>query len=116
GQQLALGELDEPGLIGSDLVDVHLVEPGIEVFGDLLDMALDVRSAWHQLRDLVLGHGLRQLLEMGRARQLLADLAVERDRRPPFERRPARLGFGPRPADGDLADPGTGPAGLAVAV
>lgn len=85
GHDLALGELDEPGLVRADLMKVHVVVPGADVFADFATLAFWIRTAG-------------PLHEMGRARQLLRRLAVEGDGRPPLARGPASLGFGGPPS------------------
>ena len=66
-------ELEEAGVPGANLADVHLVEPGVGVGADPLEVILGRRAA--RSGDHVLRHQFRQLREVPRQRQQLGRFA-----------------------------------------
>src|SRR5215216_7868762 len=71
-QDLSLREADEPFLIGSHLVDVDVVDPGLRVLVDFGKVLAGIRSDDNALGDLLWRDKLNCLLEVGRRGQLLA--------------------------------------------
>src|SRR6201994_4597275 len=82
-RQHVLGiELEELLLPAADLLDVELVEAGVLVFADLLEVRLEVGAARNRFGDHLLRDELRGLLEVPGRRQDLRELAAERVARP----------------------------------
>ena len=77
-QELPLREANESFLVRSDLMDVDVVEPGLCVLVDLGEVLAGIRADDDALGDLLRGDELDRLLEVGRRRQLLPQLARER--------------------------------------
>ena len=73
GQYLAGVELENTGVLGADLTDVHLVESGVGVGADRLDVVVGRRAA--RSGDHVFGHQLGQLGEVPGQRQQLSRFA-----------------------------------------
>ena len=88
GQDLTSEDVDEFGLAGTDLMKVDMIEAGIDVGLDMLDMAIKVWPADDLLGDHLLGHELGELLEMTRVGQLLPAFAGDGGRGPKLGRHP----------------------------
>ncbi len=71
---LVVPGLQEGSLVGADLMEVEVVDSGIDQVGGLLDQGLGIRSAGHRVGDHLLGDDRRRLLEVLRCRQVLAEL------------------------------------------
>ena len=67
--------VEEGVLAGANLVDIELVEAGLLVRLDRLDMTVDIRAARRVLGEHVLGHELARLLEVLGRREDLGELA-----------------------------------------
>src|SRR6188474_489148 len=65
-EQLLAREFEETVLIGSDLVEIHVVVARIDVLLDPLQVSVCVRAAGDRLGDLVLGDALDEIRELGR--------------------------------------------------
>jgi hypothetical protein len=85
GQHLARVEIHEAVLIGADLMDVNMVEAGVAEAANHLEMPLQIGPASDDLGHVVLTQELGRLLEVGRLRQLLAQVAGQGDVRKPLE-------------------------------
>ena len=86
GEDLPAIEVEEPLLVGPDLVNVDVVVAGV---GELLDrspVSIRVRAADDLRGDVVLGDELGYLLEVARECELLAQLTRRGGVRPPVER------------------------------
>src|SRR5688572_31327128 len=77
-QHLSFVEVEEPLLVGADLMDVDVVVAGLLVLTNLGQMGLRVRSADDGLGHVVLTDHLRGLLEVERKRELLRQIALDR--------------------------------------
>src|SRR4051794_32475861 len=76
-QQLAFEEGQEAVLVGADLVEVEVVEAGVRVRLERLQVRLRVRAERRVGSRLLLGQRLARGLEVRRQRQLLRELAAE---------------------------------------
>lgn len=104
-EDLPAVEIQEPLLVGPDLVNVDVVVAGV---GELLDrspMSIGVRAADNLRGDVVLGKELGHLLEVARECELLAQLTWRGGVRPPVERGLPGRRLVLCPADGELPDP-----------
>src|SRR6185312_10986240 len=84
-------EAQEPRLVGTDLVDVDVVEARLLELVDRGSVPVGVRSADHGLGDLFLAHGRRRLAKVPGEGELLAQVPGERCVGPPLVGRPDRL-------------------------
>src|SRR6187397_1854374 len=96
-------EMEEPLLLWPDLVEVHVVVAGVDVFLDSVCVRLRVRPERDGLGDVLLAYDRRRLLEVHGKRQFLGEIALQPDIRPPLVGRLERLFLILGPADGELA-------------
>ncbi|WP_459890771.1 hypothetical protein [Halostagnicola bangensis] len=68
---------DEFALVRPDLVDSDLIEAGVDVLLNRLDVLVWIRATDDQFRDVLLGDDLCRLLEVGGRRTRLQKLAGE---------------------------------------
>src|SRR2546421_45265 len=112
GEKLVLEEAEEPVLVGADLVDVHVVEPGVEELPQAREMPFRVGPSRHALGQFLFCHVGRSLLEVGRLGKLLAQLTGEASGRPDLLHGAPGGGVVLRPADVRLRVAGAAAAGL----
>src|SRR5690349_5358213 len=86
GNQLAFRELEEPVLVGADLVDADVRVARFLVLLQVLEVFICVGAEWERSFEVVRLAVLDQLLEVARQRQLLRCGAFDEDVRPVVER------------------------------
>jgi hypothetical protein len=101
-QDVFLVKHHEAFRVRADLVDVDMVEAGVDVFLNHGDMPLGIWPADNLPGDRILGDQPGRLLEVGRHRQFLVELARNGRVRPNLERRLSAFRLAFCPADRNL--------------